>query len=267
MPTDSQQPLARYERVVGAEAPPPPVVLVHGSMDRAAGMAPLARALPDLEVVRYDRRGYGRSPRPDPGVSVEAHVADLLAVVGDRPSLVVGHSFGGLVALAAAARQPARVVGVVAYEPPLPWLAWWGQGMAGGAALGAAMAEGSDAAADAFLRLVLGSDRWDALPERTREARRREGAALVAEIASARAGPVVDLDAVRAPVLAVHGARAADRHRRGTRLVAEQVPVAEVVELADAGHDSHRTRPDALAALVADFHARLRSGGTAPVAR
>ena len=44
----------------------PPVVLVHGAMDRSAGMLRLSRRLDETHrVLRYDRRGYGRS-KPHP---------------------------------------------------------------------------------------------------------------------------------------------------------------------------------------------------------
>ena len=37
------------------------VVMIHGAVDRAAGMIRVAREIDQCEVVRYDRRGYGRS--------------------------------------------------------------------------------------------------------------------------------------------------------------------------------------------------------------
>jgi 3-oxoadipate enol-lactonase len=41
----------------------PLVVLVHGSMDRSSSMRPTSEVLQDrFRVLRYDRRGYGRSP-------------------------------------------------------------------------------------------------------------------------------------------------------------------------------------------------------------
>ena len=57
-------------RVAGCGAPLPAcpaavhIVLVHGSLDRSAGMTKLSRRLEDgFRVARYDRRGYGRSMR------------------------------------------------------------------------------------------------------------------------------------------------------------------------------------------------------------
>ena len=49
--------LAVYE----TERDGPCVVFVHGAMDRAAGMIRIARCLPTWNIIRYDRRGYGRS--------------------------------------------------------------------------------------------------------------------------------------------------------------------------------------------------------------
>ncbi|MEO7370491.1 MAG: hypothetical protein ABIZ69_06505, partial [Ilumatobacteraceae bacterium] len=56
----------------------PLIVLIHGSMDRSAGMLKLSRRL-DTEflVLRYDRRGYGRS-FPHPGPFTMGHQVDDL---------------------------------------------------------------------------------------------------------------------------------------------------------------------------------------------
>ena len=77
------------------------MVLVHGAMDRNTSFARVAEALAPSPIVRYDRRGYGRS-RPAGTGPLAAHVDDLVAILGDDPAVVVGHSYGGLVALGAA---------------------------------------------------------------------------------------------------------------------------------------------------------------------
>jgi pimeloyl-ACP methyl ester carboxylesterase/DNA-binding CsgD family transcriptional regulator len=69
-------------------------------------------------VVRYDERGCGLSDRAVEDLSLEARVGDLEAVVGaaglDRFALL-GMSQGGPVAIAYAARHPARVTHLVLY--------------------------------------------------------------------------------------------------------------------------------------------------------
>lgn len=88
--------------------------------------------LAGTEVFAYDRRGYGRSdpcplPRPLTYLEDEAE-GDLWAVLDalDAPTVVlVGHSDGGTIAAAHAARPPHRsVVGLVLVAPHVfvePW--------------------------------------------------------------------------------------------------------------------------------------------------
>ncbi|MDQ3384909.1 MAG: alpha/beta hydrolase, partial [Actinomycetota bacterium] len=165
---------------------------------------------------------------------------------------VVGHSYGGVVALAAAARRPDVVVGVGAFEAPLSWLPWWPSGTAGGAAV--ARSEEGDRdpgdAADAFLCRVLGEERWTGLPAATRRERRLEGPALVAELASLRAGVApFDFDAMPVPVLAGHGTRSDPHHRRAAEHLAERTGgVPFVIE--GAQHGAHLSHPEAFAAFA-----------------
>jgi len=106
----------------------PTVVMVHGSVqgslltgDRhfAAQERLAARG---WKIVVPDRPGHGRSPspgRPDDGVLDGHWVAKLL---GDGAHLV-GHSFGGLVALCAAAERPEAVRSLTLIEPAIHQLA------------------------------------------------------------------------------------------------------------------------------------------------
>src|ERR1700682_1270769 len=106
----------------------PLVVLIHGSLDRAASFTRVQRRLDDLHTVAYDRRGYQGSRRALPvNATLEGHIDDLLAVIDGRLSVVVGHSYGGDIALGAAlrARGGSGSVSRVAYEPPMPWLGLW----------------------------------------------------------------------------------------------------------------------------------------------
>ena len=113
----------------------PTLAVVHGSMDRAAGLLRLSRRLDtQFRVVRYDRRGYGRSLSVGPPWTVDANVDDLEAIVRASPVLPVtlfGHSFGGNVVLALAARRPELVSAVVVYETPMSWFDWWPGNSAG----------------------------------------------------------------------------------------------------------------------------------------
>lgn len=243
----SAEPVAALHRTTTGDPDGPTVVLVHGTMDRSASFAHLARRLRDLRCVRYDRRGYGRSRHAGPPAGVQEHADDLEAVLDGRQAVVVGHSFGGSVALTVAARRPDLVTGLLVYEAAMSWLPWWPGTSAGGTAL---QAGGDPAkAAEAFLRRMIG-DRWDELPARTRADRRAEGPALVAELRSLREGPPCDLGEVLAPTVVVRGSRSPQHLRDGAAHLVDALPVAELVELDGAGHGGHQSHASDLAPLV-----------------
>ncbi|MCT2007923.1 alpha/beta hydrolase [Micrococcus lylae] len=87
------------------------VVMVHGTLVTDAAYAATARALAKrlrAPVATYARRGRsGSSPQPEQDL-LAAEVADLRAVMAlTRARSVLGHSFGGSVALLAAAEHAA----------------------------------------------------------------------------------------------------------------------------------------------------------------
>ena len=92
------------------------VVLVHGSMAAGAETWHDQRSLADAKrVVVPDRRSYGDSPDGDGDFERDAtDVADLL----DAGAHLVGNSYGGVVALLAAARRPNAVRSLTVIEPP-----------------------------------------------------------------------------------------------------------------------------------------------------
>ena len=105
----------------------PRVVLVHGGLQGGDGGARSFSAQQRLaergwQLIVPDRPGHGQSPapgRPDDADADGAWVADLL----EDGAHLVGHSFGGCVALAAAARRPAAVHSLTLIEPAMAALA------------------------------------------------------------------------------------------------------------------------------------------------
>jgi pimeloyl-ACP methyl ester carboxylesterase len=94
-----------------------PVVLVHGSLATGADEWQAQRPLADegFRLLVPDRRGYGRSPTVL-GEDFLVDADDIAGLMGDGAHLV-GHSYGGLAALFAAARRPYATLSLTLLEP------------------------------------------------------------------------------------------------------------------------------------------------------
>lgn len=91
------------------------LVLLHGQPGSAADWRQLTRRLPaQLHAVAADRPGYGSSRLAAGGFATNAQaVLDDLDARGIQRAVLVGHSYGGGVALSAASLAPHRVEAVV----------------------------------------------------------------------------------------------------------------------------------------------------------
>jgi len=94
---------------------PHELVLLHGQPGSSADWELVAGRLPaTLHTVAADRPGYGSSPLPAGGFTANARaVLDDLDSRGIPRAVLVGHSYGGGVALSAASLAPNRVEAVV----------------------------------------------------------------------------------------------------------------------------------------------------------
>jgi len=155
------------------------LLLLHGTLSTAGQLGRLARAFEETGVFTVhvvDRRGSDRSRLAQPApLDVEVHVADLAAILDAEScstAVLVGVSYGGVVAIEFAAREPDRALAVAAYEPPYGPLADEETRCAfdtvAAATERAYRTGGAAAAAEAFVRGVAGDLAWDRLPDRTR---------------------------------------------------------------------------------------------------
>ena len=116
-PTTSMTPITPTEVHVEHWGDGTPVVLVHGSLATGAQEWEAQRPLTDhgVRLTVFDRRGYGQSPVV-PGEDFLVDAADVVALLGDGAHLV-GHSYGGLGALLAAAQRPDATRSLTLLEP------------------------------------------------------------------------------------------------------------------------------------------------------
>jgi pimeloyl-ACP methyl ester carboxylesterase len=97
----------------------PPALLLHGGPGLSDYLADLAAELdPVLTVARYQQRGL--APSVEEGDrTVEGHVADAVAVLdalGWDRAWVIGHSWGGHLAMHLAVAHPERLLGMVIFD-------------------------------------------------------------------------------------------------------------------------------------------------------
>jgi pimeloyl-ACP methyl ester carboxylesterase len=219
------------------------VVFVHGVLGRGGAFDRVADVLAaECRMLWYDRRGYGASAgAPGAPAAIDTHIDDLLAVLDGHRAVLVGHSFGGVTAMGAAARQPELVSALVLYETSVAWVPGWDDGV-----MEAVFA--SDEPEAAALRVMLG-DRYDAMGGDEQARRRVEARAFIAEERSVRTRtPPFAVDDIRAPV--VYGRSDARVMPAVVEYLQDRIPCTELVTLPGAGHHAHRTDPAAFADLV-----------------
>lgn len=237
-----------------------PSALVHCFLGHSGGWAPLLGAMRQpLAALAVDLPGHGRSG-PFEGGDLQGAVAAHLAAQIHAPSLLIGHSFGGTVALRLALEHPGKVAGLVLMEPVLVAAARLEPEAAGHSAAHApidqALAAGEIARAAAlFLQINDPDADWDALPERMRATFMRQIALLPSTTAAVRddvAGLVAPgrLEQVDFPVLLLCGEQSPAIFQAIHRVLARRIPHAQAHVIAGAGHMGPITHARETAAIL-----------------
>lgn len=100
-----------------------PLVLLHGGGSRWQTWLPVIPSLiPRWHVLAVDQRGHGESSRTPGRYAIADYAedtAEFLEKVAGRPSILVGHSMGGMIALTVASTWPQIVRALVLEDTPL----------------------------------------------------------------------------------------------------------------------------------------------------
>ena len=100
-----------------------PVLLIHGSHIAGAFLPLMIEpSLANYRLIRYHRRGFAESTKHEGPFSIEDQAADALGLLrhlGVERAHIVGHSYGGVIAMQLAHDAPEVVQSLVLLEPAL----------------------------------------------------------------------------------------------------------------------------------------------------
>lgn len=236
-----------------------PLLLLHGGSGTRHSWDALRPHLTDeFELFVPDRRGRGDSGDAE-AYGLQREVADVRALVDaiDGDPVLFGHSYGGLVALAAA--PECSLSGLVLYEPAVL------VGEHRGDDLASRMADRLDAgdrqgAMRLFLEEAGGVPDVTALPWWPEEARLHLAETVVRENRVVESYELPEDPDVDVPTLLLTGERGPEHLRDATAALDDRLAGARLVELAGQGHVATEEAPELVAEAVSSM-ARGRVDG------
>lgn len=248
---------------------PAPVVALHSSGASAKQWQRVREAIGRRAAfITPDFHGHGNGPawHGAPGGIGDADLRLALREIDalGRPVHLVGHSYGGAIALAVALQRPRLVRTVTLYEPvafnvllhynarhaPAREIVGVGRG------IGRRVARGElEEAARMFVSYWSGESAWAAMPPAARGALAGRMPAIRGHFDSLFAAPVglAALRGLERPVMLVRGEQMHAPVRRVVELLSAWLPRVACARIRHAGHMGPLTHPDAFAGVLGTF--------------
>lgn len=259
------------------------LVLVHGTVSDYRSWSDVqARFARDHRTIAYSRRyHWPNEPIPEGAdyamLEQAEDLAALLEAVDAGPAHLVGHSYGGYLALLVAMRRPEAVRSLVMTEPPviplfasvppkpLELLKLLFTRPSAGIALLRFGASGMGPATEAFERgeperglqlfagAVLGEETFESISEERMEQVRDN--LIAEEFLGSGFVPVSDEDiaAIPHPSLLIGSGRSAPIFRHVLDRLEELIPTVERADIPSASHNVHEDAPEAFHRAVTEF--------------
>lgn len=258
-------PRANY-REVGSG---PAVVCVHSSASSSGQWRALMDKMSDRwRVLAVDLYGYGNSPPwpDDRAMYLDDEIALLEPVfeaAGDGFHLV-GHSFGGAIALKAALQNPGRLSSLIVYEPVLFSVLVTHDPDHPAAREIMAVRDDTvrlaslgdlEGTAARFVDYWLGRGAWAAMPEARRPAVVNGMRMVKADWHAAfqEPTPLAAFASIDVPTLSLTGSRSPAAARAVANLLCGVLPRVRAIELQGLGHMGPVTHPETVNEVVAAF--------------
>jgi pimeloyl-ACP methyl ester carboxylesterase len=255
----------------------PTLVLVPGSCSTGAAWRPvMAGWNGQFRCVTTSLLGYGgtaeRRTRSDPSIAHEAEALEAVIRRAGGPVHLVGHSFGGLVALVVALRRRVPVASLAIVEAPaLELLRETGEDEHYGAfremtdSYFAAFEAGEREAVGAMIDFYGGAGTYASWPQRVRDYAIETTHVNIVDWTSARGFALTPaaLAKIEVPTLVMTGTASHPAPRRANELLGEHIPSAAFTIVQGAAHFMIATHAGEVARRIAEHvrSAEARAGG------
>jgi pimeloyl-ACP methyl ester carboxylesterase len=239
-----------------------PVLLIHSGGFTSRQWRKLAQLLaPDHRVIAPDLLGYGAERWPAGAPFHFRQDVAMLADLLDEPAHVVGHSYGGLLALQLALARPDAVRRIAVYEPVTFGILDEPEDAAAREAIGRLGDYRPDPAGldeswlERFVDWWQGAGAWGALGAQTQQAFRDVGWKLSQEVASLVADRTdrARYATITAPTLLLGGERTQPAELHVVHKLARTLPHATLQLFPGLGHMGPITHAAAINAAITTF--------------
>ncbi|MBS2038001.1 alpha/beta hydrolase [bacterium] len=244
----------------------PTLMMLHSGGMSGRQWRKLAEALsPHYRVALPDFLGSGNNPPWSEAQAFDYHqdaeaIEKLLEGLA-QPAHLIGHSYGGLIALTLALRNPQAVASLSLYDPVAFGVLWDTGDVEGLDDLSRVAANpvfaddqrgGNEEWMQNFVDYWNGAGAWQQMPEPNRQAFLKVGRKVYCEVRSLSEDrtPLKAYQSLGMPTLLVYGEKTPPAARRVQRLLADTMPNARLQQLKGAGHMGPLTHGPAFQALV-----------------
>ena len=255
------------------------VICLHSSMSHGGQWRALVSRLEnDFNVVTPNLLGYSGANDGFEQLRLEDEVAAVMQQIDDNagPLHLVGHSFGGAVALRLASMYPERIASLTVYEPV--WFSLLFDSEMGGEEileidriqklLGSSSRFGQMRGVQDFINYWAGGDGWSYIPAEQQDRLINLASKAAAEFgALMAAGPATqELYNLDIPVRLLCGMNTRSSARRISELLAEIVPGVEYQPLPGLAHMAPVTNADDVNPVIVDHILANATDGRVAVA-
>ena len=248
------------------------ILFIHGSQeDYRVFMPQLDLLKDDYNVISYSRRyNFPKANKYQEGMpfSTETEAEDLETLINSlevKSVHIVGHSYGGLVAMEYTHKNPDKVQSLTLSEPPLLRLSgceqWYQVAQKGlienvGAAF---KTNDTTQVMKAIFEFFVGADIQDQVPPEVLQSLKANLSEMKALVNSNNPFPALSTD-FQTPVMLITSANTMPMLKCTNEALVRKMPNAKHIHLPDSSHEMWMTHPEILSTHVKDFISGISKG-------